>query len=890
MSCQAATRPAHSLLFLSAIACVGFSIPPTLAHAEESAPPVSSSWSPANESLTATPVAGAGSGNAALPSLQVISTVTSRTLNGLQWQAGDKFEGVDLSGSLGQSLSLRAFTAATAARSLTAEAGDGGTGTLAHGSGSAFQFGQGALSGMHALSGWSLDRGGSAAALGFGGTSSDERVARQQATFQSGGFSINADLSKVGSNFRAPQSAEGLTALQSQDFGYSLGARQGTDRRAVSATYQPVAGLGLSMQSERLTGAGNEFGHDQYGFQAGNTSLSFSRLTVGSISSQQLGQELVGKLNEHMAARSKLGAAQDTLLTVANAAALTGLQQQDYALTSQFGSGLKLTAEGNQLAVGQGRFVARDESLSLDKLQVSHRTRDLSHNLTAAQLTALGHKALVGQIGHATEEWTANWQASDRLSLQHYRKEDLLNATGNPTDGSTTRITQNNLVWQPSDSLRLTALNQTVESGIASGQSAQATTKTQTYGLAKSWGANTTLALTRNMTDTRTAGTAVAFDQTHVQFSTARADRFSLSADLDRQTHSQTGDSLATKAAIAFTPSQRLSLTANTDRVKSDALGATEKTNYGLAYDLGNNRKLTAGLATTAVSAAGATNETQTLSFALQPAKNTTVTLIDAQRTQGDTSVGFQRLDLRTSLGNSSSLSFRTDRESIADGTAARTDTFLLTTKQGPYTMQLGHKSRAGAAGVNDGAAFLRLEAEPIQGTKLALRCAGASGQGTVPLRDWSFSTKLGSVELTGSHVYNKGKDTAGDEILPVAKAFDPLSTESYSLKTKLSARWSMAAGLSANENLLTAVGTREKSLSFFTSNQSKTQLQLKFRRGTSVAAGNSQHYSVFEMSHSWNLAADRQVTFAARKIHGAGVELFPGGEFEAQLSGQWAF
>jgi hypothetical protein len=828
--------------------------------------------------------------SADLPTLQVYSAATSRALSGLQWQAGDKFEGVNLSGSLGQSLSLRAFTAATTVRSLAADDGGKAPGAFLRSSETAFQFGQETPSGVHAMSGWSLDRHEPSPALGFGGISSEDRVTRQQAAFQSGGLSVNADLSKVGSSFRAPRSAEGQAALQSQDFGYSLGARQGTDRRALSASYQPVAGLGLSMQSERLSGAGNDFGRDQYGLQFGNTSLSFSRLTVGRLPSQKLGQELVGKLNEQMAARAKLGTAQDALLTAATAGALAGLRQEDYVFSSQFGGGLKLAAEGNELAVGQGRLVARDESLTLDRLQVRHRTRELSHNLTADALTALGHKSLAGQIGHATEEWTANWQASDRLSLQHYRKEDVLNATGNPTDDSTTRTTQNNLVWQPSNSLRVTALHQNVESGISSGQGPQATTKTQTYALAKDWGKGTALTLTRNMTDTRNGGKTVESDQTRLQFSAARGDRFSLAADLDRRSNSEAGDSQFTTATVGFKASERLSFTANTDRKKSAAQGTDEKTNYGLTYDLGGERKLSAGLQTTKKAAGSALDETETLTLSLQPMKNTTVTLTDAERTQQGQSATFQRLDLRTKLGNSSSFSFRSDRQSVTGSEAVRTDTVLLTTKQGPYTLQLGHKNNGGQTRDND-ATFLRLDAEPIQGTKISLGYAGRRDlQSPVPMRDWSFSTKLGSVELTGSHVYNQAKDTKGDEVLPLAKAFDAVSTESFGLKTKLSARWSLAAGYSANENLKSSVGVREQSLSFFTSNQSNTQLQLKFRRGTSLTAGNSQQYSVYEMSHSWNLSADRQVTFSARKIHGGGVQLFPGGDFEAQLSGQWAF
>jgi len=889
MSCRAKKRPTRTLTILSAIASLALLVPATRSSAENNPATPKATWSPVNESLAATP----GSTTAGLSispgtRLQVISASTSRSLRGLRWQPGDKFEGVDVSASLGRSLSVHSFAASTSLKSVT----DDGPASLFSDDSRRTRVGL-QLSGQRPFtetiaSGWSMAELGGGAEYGLASAGSSNRVSRHQMTFQSGSLSLSADLSTVGKNFRAPRSKEGLAALKAQDFGYSLGARKGTSRRAFSANFKPGQGLGLSLQSESLSGAGNRLERAQYGFQSKNLSFSISRLNVEKLTSKQLGKEFVGKLNKDLAGRAKLGAAHDPLLRAANAKALTGLKQQDYALSTNFGGGLKLTADGNELRFGTGHMTARDEHLSFNGFQLHHRVREVDRGTNAKALTALGHKALAKQIGHASEEWTANWQASSRLSLQHYRKKDVLDKGGAGDANLVTRVTRNNLVWNPDSSLHITALQQEVKSGLVSGNGAQTTTQTRAFSLSKQFSKTTSLALSRNTTSTRSADKRIDTSRTRIQFKTAQGDRFRLAADIDRRQHSRQGSTKITKAQVAFKPSSRMGLQARLNRFASDARGSKEDLNYGLTYNLGGGRTLAAGLHTTKQSAKGNLNTSKTLSLSLKPVKNTTLTLTDSDRCQNGNSSSFQRLDLRTQLGKATSLTLRSDRHSAASGTSLRTNTLFLTTKRGPYTLQLGRKSVSGGKG---DATFYQFNAEPFKGTKLSLGYAGRQqGNRTIAMRNWSFSTQLGSVQLTGSHVYNRAKDKKGDAILPLAKAFDPISVETFGLKTRLNARWSLAAGYSLNENLKSGLQVREHSLTFATIGKTRYATQIKIRSGVRSLSGTDQHYTVYEISRSWNISSDRQVRLTARKIHGDGVQLFPGGHFEAQLSGQWSF
>lgn len=889
MSCRAKKRPTRTLTILSAIAPLAFFVPATSSVAENDSASLKRTWSPVNESLAATPGA-ASTGLTISPGtrLQVISASTSRSLRGLKWQPGDKFEGLAVSTSLGRSLSVQSFIAATSVKSVTED----GAAALFSGdsarSRAALQLGGERPFTETVASGWSLAELGGGVERGLASADSDSRVTRHQLTFRTGSLSLSADLSAVGKNFRTPRSKEGAAALKSQDFGYSLGARKGTSRRAFSANFTPTPGLGLSLQSERLSGAGNRLERARYGFQSKNLSLSVSRLNVEQLTSKQLGKEFVGKLNKDLAGRAKLGAVRDPLLRAANAKALAGLKQQDYVLTTNFGGGLKLTAEGNELRFGTGRMTSRDEHLSLNGFRLHHRVRNVAHATNAKALTALGHKALAKQVGHATEEWTANWQASSRLSLTHYRKKDVLDKGGAPDANLVTRVTRNNLAWNPNPSLHITALQQEVKSGLVSGAGGETVTHTRAFSLAKQFGKTTSLALNRNVTSTRRAAGRVDTSQTRIRFKTTQGNRFSFSTDVDQRHHSQQGSTKTTKAQMTFKPSQRLALQARLNRLDSDARGDKQDLNYGLNYNLGGGRTLAAALHTTKQSAQGNLNSSKVLSLTLKPVKNTTLAFTDSSRSKNGTPSSFKRLDLRTRLGKSSSLTLRSDRQSAPGGASLRTNTLFLTTKRGPYTLQLGRKNVSGGKG---GATFYQINAEPFKGTKLSFGYAGREqGTKTVALRNWSFSTHLGSVQLTGSHVYNRAKDKKGDAILPLAKAFDPISVDTFGLKTRLNSRWALTAGYSLNENLKSGLQIREHSLTFSTTGKTKYATQIKIRSGVRSLSGTDQHYTVYEVSRSWNVSQDRQVRLTARKIHGDGVRLFPGGHFEAQLSGQWSF
>jgi len=627
----------------------------------------------------------------------------------------------------------------------------------------------------------------------------------------------------------------------------------------------------------------------------------FGRLNVGQIDSPELLKDVTDTVNKSFSARAALGAANKTLVNLKDLKSLKDVEQEDGYLSFKPTKSMTLATEFNRILTPDGEAILRDYRFDYGKLSITGAERNLDHTLSDAVLKGLGRDDLVALKGTEAREWTAllplfaDEKGNPRLSFTHFRKDELVDKSGNITTATESHTRRNSLVLKPLSSSTLEFTNEVIEAGNVERPDGLGLDQTlnRTYKWTQKLADHTTTTLTHtlNMTDYADENVEdVRSEALSLHIDTKPWRNWSVIGDWNQVDHSRDGETNETKLKVTAPINKALTFTSDFQDKYTDLNGVEDRQSYTLSYLWNKKNKLSF---TTQVSQSGkeeALKTTSSNTLSLTPWENTTLDWTQSKTEDPTSPSSSQKVTVRQKMFDYLTVVARQEDCWTPDHgeETIRTYYFDWTKEKSPFSIQVGFETldtdqkpsgedSAEQTTVDEDqpALYCKLTATPAESLSLSGSYARRRDLTEEPLElwDWKFAKSFGSKwSLTASQFYNKpSSDMLTDSVLPFSKTYQPIEEQSYALGFPVSYlplvdnSFSGNLGYTKREDRGAATVSGEIFFALNKAPSADNKLSLKVARGIGTSGGEIDDYFTYSLSFGVNIGSANEFSVDAR-------------------------